>query len=355
MCPCRRADPPLTVLAQMFGLPRRARARSRAGAVVEQGGRIAFAVPQCFGSGFGVVGATLSMAAAAAAAPVAAATPCIAPATREDESRPTGGVRLRMAASDRQLRKQIWAVAILVILSRTSDARAVASSAQRSRSRSYAARLQRFRVPLLARDRPALGSRRERGARSAPEKRDTVGRHVRSPSLRRGDRASGPALADLRLEVPCGRPRRDPDDNRDTAQRFGGTRRAGLIMTGLVGWDVHERGRDDRDRGVAAVRPPLRADRSRSERLSHLVGTSPRRPPVSKVHDGTELLAPRPVLAATVPRSWSQVSTTTSPRSSLLGTAAMGTLLVVAYAVILLRVVGISSVDRRTLRQAFRP
>jgi hypothetical protein len=33
----------------------------------------------------------------------------------------------------------------------------------------------------------------------------------------------------------------------------------------------------------------------------------------------------------------------------------MGTLLVVAYAVILLRVVGISSVDRRTLRQAFRP
>jgi len=45
----------------------------------------------------------------------------------------------------------------------------------------------------------------------------------------------------------------------------------------------------------------------------------------------------------------------TSLGSSLLGTAALGTLLVVSYAFILLRVVGISSVDRRTLRLAFRP
>ena len=65
------------------------------------------------------------------------------------------------------------------------------SSAQRSQiSQLAAARLQRFRVPLLARDRPALGSRREQAARSAPEKRDTVGGHVHSPPLRGGDRPS---------------------------------------------------------------------------------------------------------------------------------------------------------------------
>jgi O-antigen/teichoic acid export membrane protein len=64
----------------------------------------------------------------------------------------------------------------------------------------------------------------------------------------------------------------------------------------------------------------------------------------------------RPLLAATVASILvAGINEFTSLGSSLLGTAALGTLLVVAYAFILLRVVGISSVDRRTLRLAFRP
>jgi hypothetical protein len=64
----------------------------------------------------------------------------------------------------------------------------------------------------------------------------------------------------------------------------------------------------------------------------------------------------RPVLAATVASILvAGINQYTSLGSSLLGTAALGALLVVAYAFILLRVVGISSVDRRTLRLALRP
>jgi O-antigen/teichoic acid export membrane protein len=64
----------------------------------------------------------------------------------------------------------------------------------------------------------------------------------------------------------------------------------------------------------------------------------------------------RPLLAATVASILvAVINQFTSLGSSLLGTAALGTLLVVAYAFILLRVLGISSVDRRTLRLAFRP
>jgi O-antigen/teichoic acid export membrane protein len=64
----------------------------------------------------------------------------------------------------------------------------------------------------------------------------------------------------------------------------------------------------------------------------------------------------RPLVAATVGSGLvAVIEGVTSLGASLAGTAALGILLIAVYALILVRFIGVSDADRRTLRLAFRP
>jgi O-antigen/teichoic acid export membrane protein len=358
---------PLTVLAQMFSACLSGLEHARGELVrkvVEQGGRIAFAVLVIW-LGFGLVGATLGMAAAAAAAAVAVGYTL-------QRSLPPGGTTEKSSSREvflfawpqavGSVANQMWAVATLVILSRSTDARTVGL---------FGAAFAIAQLPLLVynafvyRFSPAIARLWDRGEK---EELDQLLRSVTrwvamfalplyavaialpGPILQiYGTKYRAAALAVTLMTIAT------------LLNALAGPVERGLVMTGFVKLEMATNVASTTIIvGVAAVLTPRYGLTGAA--VSVLLYTIVRNVAKTyllyrRVHmTALSFSLLRPLLAATVASILvAGINQFTSLGSSLLGTAAMGTLLVVAYAFILLRVVGISSVDRRTLRLAFRP
>jgi O-antigen/teichoic acid export membrane protein len=358
---------PLTVLAQMFSACLSGLEHARGELVrkvVEQGGRIAFAVLVIW-LGFGLVGATLGMAAAAAAAAVAVGYTLL-------RSLPPGGTTEKSSSREvfffawpqaiGSVANQMWVVATLVILSRSTDARTVAL---------FGAAFAIAQLPLLVynafvyRFSPAIARLWDRGENEALDQLlRSVTRWVAmfalplyavaialpGPLLQiYGTKYRAAALAVTLMTIAT------------LLNALAGPVERGLVMTGFVKLEMTTNVASTIVIvGVAAVLTPRYGLTGAA--VSVLLYTIVRNVAKTyllyrRVHmTALSFSLLRPLLAATVASILvAGINQFTSLGSSLLGTAALGTLLVVAYAFILLRVVGISSVDRRTLRLAFRP
>lgn len=358
---------PLTVLAQMFSACLSGLEHARGELVrkvVEQGGRIAFAV-LVFWLGFGVVGVTLSMAAAAAVAAVAVGYTLYRSLPRggkTEKSNPWAVFAFAWPQAIGNFANQIWAVAILVILSRSTDARTVAL---------FGAAFAVSQLPLLVynafvyRFSPAIARLWDRGENEALDQLlRSVTRWVAmfglplyavaialpGPLLQiYGSNYRAAALAVTLMTIAT------------LLNALAGPVENGLKMTGFVKLEMATNVVSTvLIVAVAAVLTPRYGLTGAA--VSVLLYTIVRNVAKTyllyrRVHmTALSVSLLRPVLAATVASILvAGINQYTSLGSSLLGTAALGTLLVVAYAFILLRVVGISSVDRRTLRLAFRP
>jgi O-antigen/teichoic acid export membrane protein len=332
--------------------------------VVEQGGRIAFAL-LVFWLGFGVVGVTFSMAAAAAVAAVAVGYTLYRSLPRggkTEKSSPRAVFAFAWPQAIGNFANQIWAVAILVILSRSTDARTVAL---------FGAAFAVSQLPLLVynafvyRFSPAIARLWDRGENEALDQLlRSVTRWVAmfalplyavaialpGPLLQiYGSNYRAAALAVTLMTIAT------------LLNALAGPVENGLKMTGFVKLEMATNVVSTvLIVGVAAVLTPRYGLTGAA--VSVLLYTIVRNVAKTyllyrRVHmTALSVSLLRPVLAATVASILVVViNQYTSLGSSLLGTAALGTLLVVSYAFILLRVVGISSVDRRTLRLAFRP
>jgi len=358
---------PLTVLAQMFSACLSGLEHARGELVrkvVEQGGRIAFAV-LVLALGFGVVGATLSMAAAAAAAAVAVGYTL-------QRSLPRGGTTEKSSSravfafawpqAIGNVANQLWVVATLVILSRSTDARTVAL---------FGAAFAISQLPLLVynafvyRFSPAIARLWDRGENEAVDQLlRSVTRWVAmfalplyavaialpGPLLQiYGPKYHAAALAVTLMTIAT------------LLNALAGPVERALIMTGFVKLEMATNVASTIVIvGVAAVLTPRYGLTGAA--VSVLLYTIVRNAAKTyllyrRVHlTALSFSLLRPLLAAAVASILvAAINSFTSLGSSLLGTAVLATLLVVAYALILLRVVGISSVDRRTLRLAFRP
>jgi O-antigen/teichoic acid export membrane protein len=358
---------PLTVLAQMFSACLSGLEHARGELVrkiVEQGGRIAFAVV-VISLGYGVVGATLSMAAAAAAAAVAVGYTlwrCLPRGGTTEKSSSRAVFAFAWPQAIGSVANQIWVVATLVILSRSTDARTVAL---------FGAAFAIAQLPLLVynafvyRFSPAIARLWDRGENEALDQLlRSVTRWVAmlalpfyavaialpGPLLQiYGTKYRAAALAVTLMTIAT------------LLNALAGPVERALVMTGLVKLEMATNVVSTIVIvGVAAVLTPRYGLTGAA--VSVLLYTIVRNAAKTyllyrKVQmTAVSFSLVRPLLAATVASILvAGINALTSLGSSLFGTAALGMLLVVAYAFILLRVVGISSVDRRTLRLAFRP
>jgi O-antigen/teichoic acid export membrane protein len=358
---------PLTVLAQMFSACLSGLEHARGELVrkiVEQGGRIVcgFVIVSI---GFGVVGATLGMAVAGAAAAVAVGYTLWRSlprggTTEKSNSRVVFAFAWPQAIAN--VATQLWVIAALVILSRSTDARTVAL---------FGAAFAISQLPLLVynaftyRFSPAIARLWDRGENEAlDELLRSVTRWVAmfalplyavaialpGPLLQiYGSKYRAAALAVTLMTIAT------------LLNALAGPVERALIMTGLVKLEMATNVVSTIVIvGVAAVLTPRYGLTGAA--VSVLLYTVVRNVAKTyllyqRVHMTTlSLSLLRPLLAATVASILvAGLNEFTSLGSSLLGTAALATLLVLAYGFILLRVVGISSVDRRTLRLAFRP
>lgn len=358
---------PLTVLAQMFSACLSGLEHARGELVrkvVEQGGRIAFAV-LVISLGFGVVGATLSMAAAAAAAAVAVGYTLW-------RALPRGGVTERTSSraviafawpqAVGNVANQLWVIAILVILSRTTDARTVAL---------FGAAFAVAQLPLLVynafvyRFSPAIARLWDRGENEALDQLlRSVTRWVAMFALPLyavvialpgsllqiyGSKYQPAAVALTLMTIAT------------LLNALAGPVERGLVMTGLVKLEMATNvSATALIVVVALILTPLYGLTGAA--ISVLLYTVVRN--VAKTYllyrrrgmTALSLALSRPLAAGAVASVLAAVLGRVTPLGdSLLGTAALSLLLIVTYLILLVRVVGISSVDRGTLRLAFRP
>jgi O-antigen/teichoic acid export membrane protein len=358
---------PLTVLAQMFSACLSGLEHARGELVrkvIEQGGRIALGV-LVVALGFGVVGATLSMAGAAAAAAVAVGYTLW-------RSLPRGGVTQRTGArvifafawpqAVANVATQLWVVAALVILSRSTDARTVAL---------FGAAFAISQLPLLVynaftyRFSPAIARLWDRNEKEAlGELLKSVTRWVAmfavplyavaialpAPLLQiYGSKYRSAAVALALMTIAT------------LLNALAGPVERALIMTGLVRLEMATNVvATVLVVGVALVLIPRYGLTGAA--VSALLYTIVRN--IAKTYllyqrvgmTALSLSLVRPLAAATVASLMvAALAEFTSLGHSLLGTALLATLLIGTYAVLLVRVVGISKADRRTLRLALHP
>jgi O-antigen/teichoic acid export membrane protein len=360
---------PLTVLAQMFSACLSGLEYARGELVrkvVEQGGRIALGV-LTLSLGFGLVGATLGMAGAAAAAAVVVGYVLW-------RSLPRGGTTDTTSTSARvvfafawpqavaNMATQLWVVAAVVILSRSADARTVGL---------FGAAFAISQLPLLVynaftyRFSPAIARLWDRGENEAlDELLKSVTRWVAifalplyaiaialpGPLLQIFGSKYRPAALALAIMTIA-----------TLLNALAGPVERALIMTGRVKLEM---GTNVIATvlvvGIAAVLTPryglvgaavsfLLYTVVRNVAKTYLLFRTIRMTALSR-----SLL--RPLVAATVASGLvAAIARLTSLGLSLPGTAALGILLIAVYALILLRFIGVSNADRRTLLLALRP
>jgi O-antigen/teichoic acid export membrane protein len=358
---------PLTVLAQMFSACLSGLEHARGELVrkvVEQGGRIAFGV-LVIGLGFGVVGATLSMTAAAAAAAVAVGYTLRRALPRggtTEKSSPRAVFAFAWPQAIGNVANQMWVVATLVILSRSTGARTVAL---------FGAAFAISQLPLLVynafvyRFSPAIARLWDQGDNDAVDQLlRSVTRWVATfalPLYAVAIALPGPLLQIYGSKYHAAAVALTLMTIATLLNALAGPVERALIMTGFVKLEMATNVVSTIVIvGVAALLTPRYGLTGAA--VSVLLYTIVRNVAKTyllyrRVHlTALSFSLLRPVLAATAASLLvAGINEFTSLGSSLLGTAVLATLLVVAYAFILLRVVGISSVDRSTLRLAFRP
>jgi O-antigen/teichoic acid export membrane protein len=358
---------PLTVLAQMFSACLSGLEHARGELVrkvVEQGGRIALGV-LVIGLGFGVVGATLSMAVAAAAAAVAVGY-TLWRALPRGGAMVKGGARVVFAFAWPQavanIATQLWVIVALIILSHSTDARTVAL---------FGAAFAISQLPLLVynaftyRFSPAIARLWDRGENEALDQLlRSVTRWVAmfalplyavaialpGPLLQIYGSKYRPAALALALMTIA-----------TLLNALAGPVERALIMTGLVKLEMATNVvATILIVPVALVLTPRYGLTGAA--VSVLLYTVVRN--VAKTYllyrnvrmTALSFALLRPLAAATIASGLvAAIESFTSLGDSLIGTAALSILLIAAYVFLLVRVLGIPSVDRRTLRLAFRP
>jgi O-antigen/teichoic acid export membrane protein len=359
---------PLTVLAQMFSACLSGLEQARGELVrkvVEQGGRIALGV-LVIALGFGVVAATLSMAAAAAAAAIAVGYTLWRALPRGGVTDRTSGARVVFAFAWPQavanVATQLWVVAALAILSRSTNARTVAL---------FGAAFAISQLPLLVynaftyRFSPAIARLWDRGEKAAlDELLKSVTRWVTMFAV--------PFYA-VAIALPGPLLQIYGQNYRDAAaalalmtiatllNALAGPVERALIMTGLVRLEMTTNVIATvlvvglalvlipRYGLIGAATSVLLYTILRNAAKTYLLYAKVRMSALS-----ISLL--RPLVAAAVASGLvAALDQSTSLGYSLLGTAVLTALLLAVYMLLLIRVVGISNADRRTLRLALRP
>jgi O-antigen/teichoic acid export membrane protein len=359
---------PLTVLAQMFSACLSGLEQARGELVrkiVEQGGRIALGV-FVIALGFGVVGATLSMAGAAAAAAVAVGYTLWRALPRGGVTDRTSGARAVFAFAWPQavggVATQLWIVTVLVILSRSTDAKTVAL---------FGAAFAIAQLPHLVynaftyRFSPAIARLWHANEKEAlDELLKSVTRWVAMFAL---------PLYAVAIALPAPLLQIYGSEYRAAAgavalmtiatllNALAGPVERALIMTGFVRLEMATNVvATVVVVGVALVLIPQYGLIGAA--VSVLLYTIVRN--VAKTYllrrkvgmTALSLALLRPLTAAAVASLLvALLAEFTSLGSSLLGTALLATLLIGTYGVLLLRFVGLSTADRRTLRLALRP
>ena len=358
---------PLTVLAQMFsaclsGLERAIGEFVRK--VVEQGGRIVLGAV-VLSLGWGLVGATLSMAVAAAAA-VGAVGYTLWRALPRGGKTERSDARVVFAFAWPQavanIATQLWAIIALVILARSTDARTVAL---------FGAAFAISQLPLLVynaftyRFSPAIARLWNQGEVEALDQLlRSVTRWVAmfalplfavaialpAPLLEiYGSRYRPAALALALMTIAT------------LINALAGPVERALVMTGLVKLEmVTNIVATVLIVGAAAILTPKYGLTGAA--VSVLLYTVVRNAAKTYLLYARIRMAAlsftllRPLAAAVIASSLvAAIARFTSLGAHLLGTALLAFVLIAAYVVVLLRVVGISSADRRTLRLALRP
>jgi O-antigen/teichoic acid export membrane protein len=359
---------PLTVLAQMFSACLSGLEHARGELVrkvVEQGGRILLGV-LVIAVGFGVVGATLSMAAAAAAAAVAVGYTLWRSLPRGGVTDRTSGARVVFAFAWPQavanVATQLWVVAALVILTRSTNARTVAL---------FGAAFAISQLPLLVynaftyRFSPAIARLWDRGEKGAlDELLKSVTRWVAMfavPLYAVAIALPGPLLQIYGPNYRSAATALTLMTIATLLNALAGPVERALIMTGLVRLEMATNVvATILVVGVALVLIPsyglvgaaisvLLYTVVRNIAKTYLLYSKVRMTTLS-----VSLLRPLGA-AALASASVATLNEFTSLGLSLLGTAVLAALLVAIYLVLLIRVVGISKTDRRTLRLAMRP
>ena len=360
---------PLTVLAQMFSACLSGLEHARGELVrkvIEQGGRIALGV-LALSLGFGLVGAALGMAAAAGAAAVAVGFVLWRSLPRGGTTDTLGtGARAVVAFAWPQavanVATQLWAFAAVAILSRSADARTVGL---------FGAAFAIAQLPLLVynaftyRFSPAIARLWDRGEKAAlDELLKSVTRWVAifavplyaiaialpGPLLQIFGSKYRPAALALALMTIA-----------TLLNALSGPVERALIMTGRVKLEM---GTNVTATvllvGIAMVLTPRYGLTGAA--VSVLLYTVVRN--VAKTYflfrtigmTALSLSLLRPLIAAAVASALvAAIEAVTSLGASLAGTAILGIMLIGVYALILLRFIGVSAADRRTLMQAFRP
>jgi O-antigen/teichoic acid export membrane protein len=358
---------PLTVLAQMFSACLSGLEQARGELVrkiVEQGGRIALGV-LAISLGFGLIGVTLGMAGAAAAAAVAVGYTLW-------RSLPRGGVTEKAGSrvvfafawpqAVANVATQLWVIVALIILSRSTDARTVAL---------FGAAFAISQLPLLVynaftyRFSPAIARLSHRGENEALDQLlRSVTRWVAmfalplyavaialpGPLLQIYGSKYRPAAVALTLMTIA-----------TLLNALAGPVERALIMTGLVKLEMATNViATVLIVGVALILIPLYGLVGAA--VSVLLYTVIRNIAKTyllyrRVHiTALSFALLRPLVAATIASVLvAAIARFTSLGLSLLGTVALAILLIVTYVFVLVRVMGISNEDRRTLRLAFRP
>jgi O-antigen/teichoic acid export membrane protein len=358
---------PLTVLAQMFSACLSGLERARGELVrkvVEQSGRIALAV-LALSLGFGLVGVTLGMA-------VAAATTATAVGYVLLRSLPRGGItesisgrvviRFAWPQAIGNVATQLWVVAAIAILSHSTDARTVAL---------FGAAFAISQLPLLVynaftyRFSPAIARLWDRGENdSLDQLLKSVTRWVAifavplfavpialpGPLLQvYGSNYRSAALALVLMTIAT------------LLNALAGPVERALIMTGRVKLEMATNLVATVVVVVLALVLTPRYGLTGAA-VSVLVYTIVRNAAKSYLVYRTMRMSPlsfslaRPLAAAALASGVAVgLAHATGADKSLLGTAALGLVLIATYGVILVRFFGISKADRRTLAVALRP
>jgi O-antigen/teichoic acid export membrane protein len=358
---------PLTVLAQMFSACLSGLEQARGELVrkvVEQTGRITLGILALL-LGFGLVGAVLSMAVAAAVTAVAVGYVLWRSLPRGGTVQSISGrvvVRFAWPQAVGNVATQLWVVAAIAILSRSTDARTVAL---------FGAAFAIAQLPLLVynaftyRFSPAIARLSDLGENeSLDQLLKSVTRWVAifavplfavaialpGPLLQvYGSKYRAAALALAIMTIAT------------LLNALAGPVERALIMTGRVRLEMGTNlVATAVVVGVALVLTPrygltgaavsvLIYTIFRNAAKLYLVYRTMNMTPLS-------LSLVRPLAAATLASGVAiGIAQVTGAGNSLAGTAALGIVLIAAYALILVRFIGISQADRRTLVLAFRP
>jgi O-antigen/teichoic acid export membrane protein len=358
---------PLTVLAQMFSACLSGLEKARGELVrkvVEQGGRIGLGAVALL-LGFGLVGATLGMAAAAAAAAVAVGFVLWRSLPRGGTTEMTSSrvvVAFAWPQAVGNIATQLWAVVTVVILSSATDARTVAL---------FGAAFAISQLPLLVynaftyRFSPAIARLSDRGENEAlHELLKTVTRWVAIfavPLFAVAIALPGPLLEIYGSKYRPAAVALVVMTIATLLNALAGPVERALIMTGRVKLEMNTNLVSTLlVVGIALVLTPQYGLNGAA--VSVLLYTIVRN--LAKTYllyrttrmTALSLALLRPLLAVVVASCLvAAVAHFTSLGSSMLGTAVLGLMLIAIYALLLGGVIGISTADRRALRLALRP